>query len=376
MAEDSGQEKTQDATDKRKEDSRKKGQIPRSRELNTFAMMLAATLGLMILGPDIAENMRSIMVRAFTPQRADFASNTGVLLHLVNALIDALMGLLPFLGLLTVIALFAPMALGGFNFSGSSLAPKAERINPLKGLKRLFSSHGLIELTKAVLKLAFISTIIGIWIYNRKADFLMLGRMSFDESMAEVGELVIETLFMVLGPLALIAIIDAPIQIFQNAKKLKMTTQEIKDEYKESEGNPEMKGKMRQQAQEMSGNRQRVPEADVIITNPTHYAVALKYDDKTMRAPIIVAKGADLLALHIRTLAQENDIPIIAAPPLARALHYSTEVDHPIPDGLYLAVAHVLSYIYQLSRLQGAARNRFKRFDDSALVIPEDLQHD
>ncbi|MGB1109376.1 MAG: flagellar biosynthesis protein FlhB [Gammaproteobacteria bacterium] len=381
MAEqDSGQEKSQEATEKRKADARKEGQIPRSRELNTFAMILASTAGLMLFGPGIVEEMNSIMVTGFTPDRAVFSSPSQALALFASLLGDALLSLAPLLALLTVVALAAPMLLGGFNFSAKAFAPKFDRINPIKGLGRLFSAHGAMELGKAILKLTVILAVVGLWLKTEANDLLMLGRLPFEQGMQGIAELVVDTLIMVVAPLGLIALIDAPMQVFQNTKKLKMSMQEIKDEYKESEGNPEMKGQMRRAAQEMSGKRtaDRVPEADVVITNPTHYAVALAYDEDTMAAPIVVAKGTDLLAAHIRTLAAQNDIPIVPAPPLARALHYSTEVDESIPDGLYLAVAHVLSYVYQLRLVRRKAwrGRRAPHLDGESLHIPEELRHD
>lgn len=382
MSEDSGQERTQEATQKRKDDARKEGQIPRSRELNTFAMMLASTLGLLGLGPGIIEDMRGIMTRSFTSDRDVIASPRAAFAQFADSLGDALLAIAPLLALLTIVALVAPMLLGGFNFSSKALAPKFERIDPMKGMKRIFSTHGLTELGKAVLKVSLIASVIGLWLYSKVDEFLMLGRMPYPDSLAAIGALVIETLLMVLGPLALIAFIDAPLQVFQNVKKMKMTQQEIKEEYKEAEGSPEMKGQRRQMQMQMASQRtaERVPQADVVVTNPTYYAVALKYDENTMHAPIVVAKGTDLMAAHIRTLATQANVPIIPAPPLARALHYSTEIDEPIPDGLYLAVAHVLSYVFQLRMAKqkpwSRAARRVAKFDGENLPIPQELRHD
>ncbi|MGB0722225.1 MAG: flagellar biosynthesis protein FlhB [Gammaproteobacteria bacterium] len=381
MAEqDSGQERSQEATEKRKQDARKEGQIPRSRELNTFAMMLTTLAGTVMFGPAIVEDMGRIMRTAFSADRALIGEPEQALGLLSSLIVDALIGLIPLFALLTIVALAAPMLLGGFNFSAKAFAPKLDRIDPLKGLGRLFSVHGAMELGKAILKFLVISTAIGLWLMGKGEELLMLGRIPFEQGMAGTAALIAETLVMVLVPLALIALIDAPLQVFQHNKKLKMSMQEIKDEYKESEGNPEMKGKMRQAAQQMSQSAaQRVPEADVVITNPTHYAVALSYKEDSMHAPIVVAKGMDLMAAHIRTLATQNDIPIVPAPALARALHYNTEIDETIPDGLFLAVAHVLSYVYQLrlaKRKAWRGRGGKPRFDGDSLPIPEELRHD
>ncbi|MCP5141605.1 MAG: flagellar biosynthesis protein FlhB [Chromatiales bacterium] len=382
MAEqDSGQERTQEATEKRKEQARKEGQIPRSRELNTFAMVLASTLGLAGLGPMMLDDMRTLMTAAFTPDRAVIASPKLAFAHFASALGDALLTIAPLLALLTIVGLAAPMLLGGFNFSSKALAPKFDRINPLKGIKRIFSTHGLIELAKALLKFTLIASVIGLWLWATMDDFLALGRMPYPESLAAIGDLVLETLLMVLAPLAVIALMDAPMQVMQHVKKLKMTQQEIKEEYKEAEGSPEMKGQRRQMQMQMARQRtaQRVPEADVVVTNPTHFAVALKYDEANMHAPTVVAKGTDLMAAHIRTLATQAGVPIIPAPPLARALHYSTEIDETIPEGLFLAVAHVLSYVFQLRQARKnpwSRRRRVAKFDGENLPIPQDLRHD
>jgi flagellar biosynthetic protein FlhB len=267
---------------------------------------------------------------------------------------DALWLLLPFFFLVAAAALLAPMALGGWAFSFEALQPKLSKLDPVKGLKRVFSAKGLMELVKAFAKFALVAAVAMTVIWVQMGDFLQLGNESLHSALAHAGHLFATAFLYVSAALILIAMADVPFQIWDHNKQMRMTKQEVKDEMKDTEGKPEVKARLRQLQREMANARmmEQVPQADVVVTNPTHFAVALKYDQLRMRAPLVVAKGADLVAANIRRVAAENKVLLVETPPLARALYHSTEMGQEIPEGLYVAVAQVLAYVYQLKTVQ------------------------
>jgi flagellar biosynthetic protein FlhB len=263
---------------------------------------------------------------------------------------DGLLLIVPLMVILTVTAIIAPIALGGWIFNMDTITPKFDKLDPIKGLPKLFSVNGLVELLKASLKIALVG-LVGWLLFNSIfAELLGLSSEPMEQAVIHAVKLIAHSFLILSGALILVAAIDVPYQLHKHSTDLKMSMQEIKDEHKEAEGSPEIKGRIRRTQMEMAQNRmmKEVPNADVIITNPSHYAIALKYDEGSGNAPILVAKGVDLIAAHIRNLAIEANVPLVAAPPLARALYYSTELDNEIPQGLYLAVAQVLAYIFQL----------------------------
>ncbi|HKJ95736.1 MAG TPA: flagellar biosynthesis protein FlhB [Gammaproteobacteria bacterium] len=347
-----GQEKTEDPTPKRRKDAKEKGQVPRSRELNTTLAMLAAAGSLIVFGHHMFEGLTSMLEQVIRHAgRFAFDPNAPVrLLH--TAIGDGLLTVLPFVLVMFVVSLVAPVALGGWSFSGKSMAPKFEKINPLKGLKRIFGTSGLVELGKALAKVVLVGVIGAGMLWMQRDDFRTLAGESLRSGMAHAAHVFFGTFFVLAASMILIALIDVPYQLWSHNKKLKMTLQEVKDEMKDTEGKPEVKGRIRQLQQQMAQGRmmEQVPTADVVVTNPTHFAVALKYDQIHMRAPKLVAKGTDLTAQRIRELAREHRVPLFEAPPLARALYHTTDLDREIPAGLYLAVAQILAYIYQLRR--------------------------
>ncbi|MDP2901697.1 MAG: flagellar biosynthesis protein FlhB [Methylovulum sp.] len=350
MAEDSDQEKTEEPTSKRLEDAQKKGQIARSRELNTFAMLMASAALFLMMGEDIGNGLIKMIRAQFQLSREVIFDAASPIIHFKQVMIDGLLLIAPFLAAMVVVAVIAPLALGGWVFSWDAITPKFEKMDPIKGIARLFAVHGLIEMGKALLKFLLIF-IVAIVLYRRFLNGLVgLGNEPLEQAISH-GLGIIGECFMILSA-SLIAVVlfDVPFQLWEHSKKLKMTLQEIKDEMKESEGSPEVKGRIRRMQMEMAQNRMmaQVPKADVIVTNPSHYAVALKYDPEANGAPKLVAKGADLMAAQIRNVAIAANVPLLASPPLARALYHSTELDKEIPKGLYLAVAQVLAYIYQL----------------------------
>lgn len=358
MAEqDSSQEKTEQPTPKKLREAQQKGQIPRSKELNSMSVMVLGAAGLLLLGGFMLASLSEMMSRGFVLSRAEIMDSTTIFARFEMAVWDALGSIFPFLALMTVVAILTPLMLGGWAFSVDQIAFKAERMNPLSGLKRIFSAKGLMELVKALAKFLLVSAIAVSFMWSQMDEFLNLGREPFLQGLTHAAWLFGYSFLVMSMALILIAAIDVPFQLWDHSNKLKMTLQEVRDEMKETEGRPEVKSKVRALQQEMAQRRmmEDVPSADVIITNPTHYAVALKYDPDNMAVPVIVAMGKDLIALKIREIATANDVEIFEAPPLARTLFANGKIGQEIPGQLYYAVAQILAFVFQLrnARQQG-----------------------
>ncbi|MCJ8204212.1 flagellar biosynthesis protein FlhB [Pseudomonas sp. RGM2987] len=377
MAEsESGQDKTEDPTEKRRRESREKGEIARSKELNTLAVMLAGAGGLLIYGGGLALDLLEIMRLNFSLPREVLLTPGSMTQHLLHSGKIAIAAVQPILIFLLVAAFVGPISLGGWLFAGGSLAPKFSRMNPAAGLKRMFSTSALMELLKAFGKFLIILFVALTVLQSDIDDILRIAHEPLEKAIIHSVQLVgWSTLWMACG-LILIAAIDVPIQLYQSKQKLMMTKQEVRDEYKDAEGKPEVKQKIRQLQREVSQRRMMaaVPEADVVITNPTHYAVALKYDPEKGNAPVLLAKGNDFLALKIREIAVANEVMLLESPALARSIYYSTELDQEIPGGLYLAVAQVLAYVYQIRQHRAGKGKRPEPLKD--LPIPPDLRRD
>lgn len=366
-----GTEKTEEPTDKKLRDAREKGQIPRSKELTTLLMTLSAALFFYLYGPQMMSDIQDLMIRGLSFER-DIAFDTQKLFDLIIALvISSIFMILPFVFLMVFVAMVSPLLLGGWSFSTKALAPSIGKLNPAKGLKRMFSVQALMELLKALAKFVLVIALATAFLYMVFPEVLGLGVEPKNFALAHSAELIAQAFIFVSLALLVIAMIDVPFQLWNHNRQLKMTKQEVKEEHKQQEGNPEVKGRIRQVQREMSQRRmmEKVPQADVVITNPTHFAVALQYDQDGMSEPMVVAMGVDFMAAQIRTVAQENDIMVIEAPPLARALYYNAEVDRPIPYDLFRAVAAVLAYVFQL-RGGGKAQE----VDFANLPIPEEMQ--
>jgi flagellar biosynthetic protein FlhB len=351
MAEgDDAQEKTESATPKRLEDARRKGQIPRSRDLSSAAVTMSAAAALYMTGDQIAGKMHAFMERSLTLTREQALDPSQMIPALISAAIDGLKMCAPLLGIICLAAVLAPLALGGWSFSTESLMPQFNRLDPLAGVKRMFSMRAVVELLKTLAKFGVVGLIAVVVLWNDVSTLLNLGQEPIDEAIAHTIVIAGKALVSITAGLLVIAGIDVPYQLYTYAKQLKMSRQEIREEHKESEGSPEVKGRIRQVQQQMARQRMMtdVPKADVIVTNPTHFAVALRYDEKRMRAPIVVAKGADLVAARIREIAAENNVPIFEAPPLARVLYKNVDIGGEIPSAVYQAVAQVLTYVFQL----------------------------
>lgn len=347
---DSAQEKTEQPTPKRQEKAREDGQTPRSKELNTTAVLLAGTIGLWWFGGYVVSALERIVRFNFELERETLYDPNAMLSHLGESFSEALWSLVPIFITLALAAAIAPAALGGWLFSAKSIAPKLNRLSPLAGFKRMFSVKSLMELAKSVAKVLVVVGVALLTLKLFETQLLNLSRESLEAGLVHSLELSIWAAILICCSTIVIALVDIPFQIWDHTKKLRMSVQDIKDEMKDSEGKPEVKGRIRQLQREMANNRMmaQVPEADVIITNPTHYAVALKYHPDSMQTPILVAKGVDHRAMKIREIARAHKIEQIESPVLARAVYHTTEVDQAIPQGLYLAVAQVLAYIFQL----------------------------
>ena len=375
MAEsDSGQERTEEPTGKRLQESRDKGQVARSRELNTLAVVMVAAVGLLTLGPAMVQKLMNIMSFNFSIEREALYSNDSMGLHLFASVGEGLQVLGPLFFLLLVASIVGPVLLGGWLFSIKSLAPKFERMNPLAGLKRMFSLKALVELLKALGKFLVVLGAALLVLHLRTEDLLSMGQESLQSAIVHCAWVLASSLIILSASLILIAAVDVPFQLWDHKQKLRMTKQEVKDEFKDSEGKPEVKGRIRQLQREMAERRMmdKVPQADVVITNPTHFAVALKYDPLATGAPVLLAKGADLVAQRIREVASENQIVMLESAPLARAVFYSTELDREIPAGLYLAVAQVLAYVFQLRQFRAGQGKRPGPMPEPP--IPDDLK--
>ncbi|HKT72899.1 MAG TPA: flagellar biosynthesis protein FlhB [Steroidobacteraceae bacterium] len=352
-------ERTEQPTAKRLEEARKKGQVPRSTELSAAAVLLIAGGGLHFLGGYVGGNLHHLMRASLTLTREQALDERLLVGTFGNEMLHGLMACAPILALTMIAALAAPLALGGWNLSFEALAPDFNRLNPIKGFGRVFSMRGVVELVKAFAKFGVVALVAVFVLEKKSAELMGLGTEPVQQAIAHAASLIGYAFLMLAAALGLIAAVDVPWQLWHHRQQLKMTRQEIRDEMKESDGSPEMKGRIRSAQRELAKRRmmQEVPKADVIVVNPTHFAVALRYDELRMRAPIVVAKGADLIAARIREVATEHNVPIFEAPPLARALFRSVEIGGEIPANLYVAVAQVLTYIYQL---KNARRNGYR----------------
>jgi flagellar biosynthetic protein FlhB len=341
-----GQERTEDASEKKLADSRKKGQVPRSKELTTMMVTLSGAAILLFTGGALATALQNLWSSSLSPSFLITPENE-IASRLYETLVRGLLTIWPLMLIAILAVVFSSTILGGWTFN---LSVKPNRMDPIKGVAKLFSVRSLGELGKALMKMAFIGAAAVFLLSGLADDILGLGFQEPKEAIKNSASLLVWFFFIVSLPLLAIAAIDVPWQLWNYHKELRMTRQEVRDEHKESDGRPEVKAKLREMQQAAANNRmmEKVPTADVIITNPTHFAVALKYDEARMAAPTLLAKGADNIAAKIRELANQHDVHIVESPRLARAVFASTDLDAEIPGGLYLAVAQILTYVYQL----------------------------
>jgi flagellar biosynthetic protein FlhB len=350
MAEDSDLEKTEAATSKQLEKAREQGDVPRSREVATCLLLLLGGSGVWLFSGRLGETLSRLMVATFTFEREQAFDPALLADHLAGYCIDVLIAMAPIAGLMLVAVFASPMILGGFLFNGAAIVPKFGKMNPISGIGNMFSLNSLVELGKASAKAILVGTVAWKVISGEMDAMMGLGVEALSTSPGHLGAMIWHAFLAMVSVLVVIAAIDVPYQAWKYAKKLKMTKEQVKQEHKESEGDPRVKGKIKQLQRAMARRRMmsEVPSADVVVTNPTHYAVALKYSEGSMGAPRVVAKGSDAVAARIRELARENGVAILEAPPLARALHFHSEIGDEIPESLYTAVAEVLAYVFQV----------------------------
>ncbi|MFA9215554.1 MAG: flagellar biosynthesis protein FlhB [Sphingomonadaceae bacterium] len=373
MAEDSDAEKTEPASAKRLEQAREEGDVPRSREVATFTVLMAAGAGLWMTGGGLVSQLRSALTSglALDPEQV---FNADVLLNRIGVdVVRVMLACLP-LGLaVMVVALASPLLVGGWLFSSKAFTPNFGKMNPIQGISNMFSSNALVELLKAIAKTLVVSLVAWLVVMKQKDAVIGLAVEPLKLGTVHLLDMLGSSFLFIVGALGFIAAIDGPYQIWHYANKLKMTRQELIQESKESDGNPQVKAKIRQLQREMAKRRMMadVPTADVVVTNPTHYAVALKYADGARGAPKVVAKGTDEVAAKIREIARENKVIMLEAPPLARALYKHTEIGDEIPEALYSAVAEVLAYVFQLRLFSKHGGNRPN--EPKKLLVPPEL---
>jgi flagellar biosynthesis protein FlhB len=378
MAEESDLERTEAPSQRRLEQAREEGQVPRSRELNTLTLLAAAGTGLWV-SSDALRNAFSGLLRSGLSIAPAEVADPGAMMHRFQVLaLEAAVAIAPVIGVLFLAALLSPMLLSGWLVSSKSLTPDFSRLNPMKGLGNIFSASGLVELAKAIAKVVLIFGVAA-WVVLGQTEATMgLAAEPLPSALAHGGRILASCFLAVVGSLALIAAIDVPFQIWHYRSKLKMSREDLRREAKEQEGDPQMKAAIRSQQRDMARRRMMaaVPKADVVVVNPTRYAVALRYDDATMRAPRVVAKGMHLIGGRIRELAEEHRVPILQAPPLARALYRHAEINDEVPAPLYAAVAEVLAWVYQLRRQ--ASHGGVTPVAPAAIAVPPELdpEHD
>lgn len=376
MAESDGQERTEEATPRRLQQAKEKGQVARSKELASVSVLIIGSVALMWFGEMLASRMYTTMGRLFSLSREEIFDSSKLFDIIAGTLTHLILPLILILITLFVAALIGAAGVGGVSFSAEAARPKLSKISPLSGFKRMFGMQSLVELFKSILKVLLVAGVAFYLIDASKNDLFQLSMDVYPQNIFHALEILLNFILLISCSLLVVVAIDVPFQIWQHAEKLKMTKQEIKDEYKDTEGKPEVKGRIRMLQREAAQRRMMadVPQADVIITNPEHFSVALRYKQGTDKAPIVVAKGGDFLALKIREIAREHEIMIVAAPPLARAIYYTTELEQEIPDGLFIAVAQVLAYVFQIKqyRRKGGQRPVLKTQD---LPIPPDMRY-
>lgn len=368
----SGQERTEEATPKKRSDAREKGDVARSRELTTMMLLLAAVLGFYLNSDRFFFGLTDLLTQGFSLSRAQIFDPMATYNATVGAGLTGLDTLVPLLVLLAFVAALGPIAIGGWAFNASASAVKWNRLDPVAGLKKVFGARGFVEMFKALAKFVLILGFGLTALYFQFDVVSRLGLAGIETGLAAAGGIVMQIFLVTSLATLVIAAIDVPYQLWEYGRKLRMTRQEVKDESKQQEGSPEMRGRIRSLQQELANRRmmEEVPKADVIVTNPSHYAVALRFDADTMKAPRVIAKGADQMAFRIRELGAASGVAILSAPPLARSIYHTTKLNREIPAGLYVAVAQVLAYVFQVKRNDAQAAD--VSFDD--LPIPAELQ--
>lgn len=369
MAEESDLEKTEDPSPQRLQKAREEGQVPRSREWSTFALLAVGGGALWVSSGVLQDRLAGGLRQGLAFERAVGFDSSRMLAQAGAMSVNALVALAPFLGAMFAAALLAPMALGGLVVAPKALAPDFSRLDPLAGLARLFSLQGAAELAKTLAKSFLIGWVA--WLAMRDGEGAIRSLIAQPARVAvpQALAIVARSCAWMVGALLVVALLDVPYQVWALRRKLRMSREDLKQERKDSEGDPQIKARIRRQQQAMARRRMmsEVPKADLVLTNPTHFAVALRYDDASMGAPRLVAKGSDLVAQRICALAREHGVEVLESPPLARSLYKHTELGREIPAGLYTAVAEVLAWLYQVRRWRAAGGTEPPRPGDPAI---------
>jgi flagellar biosynthesis protein FlhB len=376
VAESDGQERTEDATSRRLDQAREKGQVARSKELASVSVLVIGSISLMWFGDALARALYGVMERLFHLSREEIFDTSRLFDIVLGSLGTLLFPLFLILITLFIAALLGAAGVGGISFSLEAALPKLSKMNPLSGLKRMVGMQSWIELVKSILKVTLVAGMAVYLIQSSKQDLIQLSLDAYPQNIFHALSVLLNFVFLISCSLLVVVAIDIPFQIWQHANQLKMTKQEVKDEYKETEGKPEVKGRIRMLQREAAQRRMMsdVPQADVIITNPEHFSVALRYQQGKDKAPMVVAKGVDHIAMKIREVAREHNIMIVPAPALARALYHTTELEQEIPDSLFIAVAQVLAYVFQLKQYRRRGGQR-PVLNKDAMTIPPDMKY-
>lgn len=373
---DSDMEKTEQPTGKKLSDAAEKGNIARSRDLATALVLMGSSIGILIFGEELAQRMLDVTRRLLSLNAKDISDTNSMFTGLGEGVALMAPPLLKLIAVIAVAGIIGNTLLGGFNFTWYGASFRASRMDPLAGIKRMFSMQSVVELLKSILKVAVVCGCAYILLNIYFPDIMALSLMTAPMDIETAMDLLAWMFFGLCASTILVAAVDAPYQKWHHMQQMLMSKQEVKDEYKNTEGNPEIKGRIRSMQMQMSRRRmmQEVPKADVVVTNPTHYAVALKYEHGKQRAPVVVAKGVDDVAMFIRQIADANGVPIIRSPALARSVYHTTDLDHPIPEQLFSAVAQVLAYVYQLKNYKKGKASKPKPLARE-LPIPDEFKY-
>lgn len=371
------QERTEQATPKRLQEARERGDVARSRELATVAVLLTAAGGIAFLGPKLLHDLLELTRRNLSLSPSVFEAEPPLVIYLQTAILDAIWSLIPFFAVIGVAAVIGSMAIGGWIFSPQLLSLRWNKLDPIKGFKRLFALRGLMELMKALAKFTLVTGAAVLLLWQIGHRVLTINAVPLRSALSEAAVLLLWSFLALCATLVLVAAVDIPFQVWNHARQLRMSKQELKDEFKDTEGKPEVKARIRELQRALAKRRmmEEVPKADVIITNPKHYAVALRYTPDKANAPRVIAKGPDLLALRIQAVARSAGVPVVRSPVLARAVYFSTKIDQEIPAGLYSAVAQILAYVYSV-RQQQPTGGGIVPPPPQDLPIPEELRRD
>lgn len=376
MADSDSGEKTEEPTAKKLADARKKGQIARSKDLGTLFVLVGSACAMLLMGNDLATAMASMMKHLFSLDRQEAMDVNAIFKVINDGIFQIVMPLLWIFFIIMLAALIGNTLLGGMSFSWEAMAPKASKLSPIAGFKRMFGVQAAVELIKSILKFFVVFIVAFLLLSGLFEQILGLSRETIPTNFEHSTSMLLWMFLVLALSIGIIVVIDAPYQVWNHNRQLKMTKQEVKDEHKSTEGSPEVKGRIRRTQYEMSQRRmmEDIPNSDVVITNPTHFSIALKYDAAVGGAPVLSAKGVDEMALHIRTIAKEHQVEIIQSPALARSLYYTAEVGDDIPEELFAAVAQVLAFIFQLNEhKKGRAKKPIPVAKE--LPIPDDFRY-